>query len=64
MSDPRSASLASPDSDPAQDEAALARALEDVPRGAAALAGIAVALVILCWFIVYAFVFLPRGMVG
>ena len=49
--------------DPAE-EAALGRALEDVPRGAVAVAGIAVALLLICWFAIYLFVFLPRGSVG
>jgi hypothetical protein len=38
--------------------------LTDVPRGAVALAGIAVALLLLAWLLIYLFVFLPRGMVG
>lgn len=44
--------------------AALDRALEEVPRGAIALAGTAVALMMLCWLAIYLFVFLPRGSVG
>ncbi|HEY7750068.1 MAG TPA: hypothetical protein VH933_15500 [Aestuariivirgaceae bacterium] len=38
--------------------------LADVPRGALALAGIAVGLLLLAWFLIYFFVFLPRGSVG
>jgi hypothetical protein len=38
--------------------------LADVPRGALALAGIAVGLLLLAWFLVYFLVFLPRGSVG
>jgi hypothetical protein len=38
--------------------------LHDVPRGALALAGIAVGLLLLAWLIIYLLVFLPRGMVG
>jgi hypothetical protein len=38
--------------------------LTDVPRGALALAGIAVGLLLLAWFLVYFLVFLPRGSVG
>lgn len=49
---------------PADDEAALELALEQVPRGAVAVAGIAVALLLAGWFFVYLFVFLPRGSVG
>ena len=46
------------------DEAALAAALDEVPRGAVAVAGIAVALLLIGWFFVYLFIFLPRGSVG
>jgi hypothetical protein len=38
--------------------------LADVPRGALALASIAVGLLLLAWFLIYFFVFLPRGSVG
>jgi len=38
--------------------------LAKVPRGALVLAAIAVGLLILAWLLIYAFVFLPRGMVG
>jgi hypothetical protein len=44
-------------------EQELAR-LGPVPRGAAALAGIAVLLLLLAWVLIYAAVYLPRGMVG
>ena len=40
------------------------RRLTDVPRGALALASIAVGLLLLAWFLIYFFVFLPRGSVG
>ncbi|HEX8640998.1 MAG TPA: cytochrome c oxidase subunit 2A [Allosphingosinicella sp.] len=46
------------------EEAALEAALEEAPRGAVAVAGIAVALLLICWFAIYLFVFLPRGSVG
>jgi hypothetical protein len=46
------------------DEAALEAAMEQVPRGAIALAGTSVALLMLCWFLIYLLVFLPRGSVG
>ena len=39
-------------------------ALTQVPRGALALAGTAVGLLMLAWFVIYLFVFLPRGQVG
>jgi hypothetical protein len=42
----------------------LARVMREVPRGALALAGLTVGLLILAWFAVYLFVFLPRGSVG
>ena len=44
--------------------AALERALQDAPRGAIALAGSAVILLMICWLAIYLFVFLPRGTVG
>jgi hypothetical protein len=47
-----------------RDEAALERVMREVPHGALALAGLAVGLLLLAWFLIYALVFLPRGMVG
>lgn len=38
--------------------------LDAVPSGAMALAGLTVGLLLLAWLLIYAFVFLPRGMVG
>ncbi len=46
------------------DAADLERALEVAPRGAVALAGTALGILMLCWLLVYFFVFLPRGAVG
>jgi hypothetical protein len=46
------------------DEAALTEVLRTVPAGAAALAGIAVALMVLAYLAIYLFIFLPRGVVG
>ena len=46
------------------DDAALERVMNEVPRGALALSGLTVVLLLLAWFFVYAFIFLPRGMVG
>ncbi len=43
------------------ENAALERALEAVPRGALALAGTAVGLLLLAWLAIYFFEFLPRG---
>ncbi len=44
--------------------AELERVLETVPRGAFALAGLAVGALVLAWLGVYFFVFLPRGPIG
>lgn len=46
------------------EEAALERALADVPRGTVAVAGTALALLMIGWFAIYLFVFLPRGSIG
>src|SRR4051794_15978976 len=46
------------------DDAALERVMCEAPRGALALSGLTVGLLLLAWFFVYAFIFLPRGMVG
>ncbi len=45
-------------------DAALADALAQVPRGALALAGTALGLVLAAWLLVYVAIYLPRGMVG
>ncbi|HXQ49958.1 MAG TPA: hypothetical protein VN802_02590 [Stellaceae bacterium] len=56
------------DSAPSQgdqpDGPALERALKTVPRGAMALSGAAVLLLLAAWLAIYLFVFLPRGPVG
>ena len=52
---------------PADDDddlAALDEARKEAPRGAIAVAGTAVILLMLCWLAIYLFVFLPRGSVG
>ena len=46
------------------DDAALERVMHEVPKGALALSGLTVGLLLLAWFYVYVFIFLPRGMVG
>jgi hypothetical protein len=46
------------------DDATLERVMEEVPRGALALSGLTVGLLLLAWLFIYAFVFLPRGTVG
>jgi hypothetical protein len=38
--------------------------LEQAPSGAFALAGVAVALLVIAWLIMYFFLFIPRGTVG
>jgi len=42
----------------------LESAMEGTPNGAILVSAIAVGLLLLCWFAVYIFVFLPRGTVG
>jgi hypothetical protein len=60
----RGAALAySPDEDGLRDED-LQTVLREVPRGAFALAGLTTGLLMLAWFALYLFVFLPRGSVG
>jgi len=46
------------------DEAALTRVLQEAPRGAVALAGAAVVLLIIGYVLIYLLVFMPRGIVG
>ena len=48
----------------ADEDAALTAALVEVPRGALALSGLTVGLLLLAWLLMYALVFLPRGMVS
>ena len=43
---------------------ALRRVMQEGPCGALALSGLTVGLLLLAWFLMYAFVFLPRGSVG
>ncbi len=45
-------------------EAELEQALKIAPKGALALAGAALALLLLAWLLVYFLVFLPRGAVS
>jgi hypothetical protein len=51
-------------SNEADEDAALEAALHEVPRGALALSGLTVGLLLLAWLLMYALVFLPRGMVS
>ena len=46
------------------DDEALERVLEETPRGALALSALTVGLLLLAWLLMYAWVFLPRGMVS
>jgi len=45
-------------------EKELERVMQDVPRGALALAALTVGMLLVGWLLVYALVFLPRGMVS
>jgi hypothetical protein len=54
----------SPDAGEDLDEERLEIALREVPKGALALAGLTVGLLMLAWLLIYVLVFLPRGMVG
>jgi hypothetical protein len=51
-------------SDEEPDAERLSHALDEVPKGALALAGLAVVLLLIGWFFVYFFIFIPRGTVG
>ncbi len=46
------------------EEARLELVMQEVPRGALVLSASAVLLMMLCWFAIYLFVFLPRGSIG
>ena len=46
------------------DEDALQKIVVAGPRGAIALAGLSVAILVALWFAFFLFVFLPRGAVG
>ncbi len=45
-------------------DADLERVMQEVPRGAPALAALTVGLLLVGWFLIYLLVFLPRGMVS
>jgi hypothetical protein len=47
-----------------ENSADLEIVLREVPKGATALAGVTVLLLVLAWLAIYFFVFLPRGQVG
>jgi len=46
------------------DEAKLAQALAEVPKGSVVVAVTAVGIVVAIWFAFYFFAFLPRGPIG
>lgn len=48
--------------EPSEEE--LERVMQEVPRGALALAALTVGMLLVGWLLVYALVFLPRGMVS
>lgn len=50
--------------DDRQEMARLEAAMEEAPRGATVVSGVAVGLLMLAWLYIYIFVFLPRGTVG
>jgi hypothetical protein len=53
-----------PDDDDGLGEAEITAALRETPKGAFALAGLTVGLLMAAWVLMYLFVFLPRGSVG
>lgn len=65
VANPKAAATGTHDYDSDADELRrLEAAMEQTPRGAAVVSGIAVGLLIFCWLLIYVFVFLPRGTVG
>jgi hypothetical protein len=48
--------------EPSEEE--LERVMREVPRGALALAALTVGMLLVGWLLVYALIFLPRGMVS
>ncbi|WP_262266373.1 hypothetical protein [Microvirga yunnanensis] len=62
--DPKSSAQFPSRPDDGIDEAALERVMREVPSGALALSLLTVGLLLVAWFLMYALVFLPRGMVG
>jgi hypothetical protein len=51
-------------SDDSIGQADLEAVMEEVPKGAVTLAAIAVVLLLIGWFFVYFYIFIPRGSVG
>jgi len=53
-----------PSDDDGLSKKAIDEALKETPKGAFALAGLTVGLLMAAWLAIYIFVFLPRGSVG
>jgi hypothetical protein len=51
------------DKDPGNEDKRVDEIVRHGPRGALMVAGVAVALVFLMWFLFYFFAFLPRGVI-
>jgi len=51
------------DQDPGNEDERVDEIVRTGPRGALMVAGVAVALVFLMWFLFYFFAFLPRGVI-
>ena len=64
MTDPSYPASAHDYASDADELKSLEAAMEASPRGALAVSGVAVGLLILAWLAIYVFVFLPRGTVG
>ena len=60
----RGESLLHTDDDDGLTDEALEAALKETPKGAFALAGLTVGLLMAAWLAIYLLVFLPRGSVG
>ena len=62
--DPQSSAANRDQAGDAIDDGDLARVMREVPKGAVAVAGAAVALLTIGWVLIYLLVFVPRGTVG
>jgi len=62
--EPVAPSVPAPSDDDGIDAAALASVMTEVPRGALALAGLTVGLLVVAWFAIYLLIFIPRGPVS
>ena len=50
--------------DDAEELRRLEAAMDESPRGAIFVSGVAVGLLMLCWLLIYFLIFLPRGTIG